>query len=579
MSDSCSNVQYGIPILYLPEHFMAHLSSFADVSVSHVTDGLTLYKTEPLGSGLATPESLCKSPASLSTCTETSHVLLYCDGLDRECTVRQLVSKLLPGTRLTILSLPEHKVQAVQGETTLQHHGDLLFSAAILHHLGLPTASGSSPPFGCNTDLPLYMFSLYSCVLTVREKPLMKQTCFDSFAHLSSHMIVDTPDLSSTCIEFVGNLAGREVRVLLDSGASANFVSDTLLHELTLPTVPMSSPVNVRVADGRTTVVQSNVTTDLSVGSFKFGVTCLPTELYHYDVVLGKPWLTLFNPVVNWRLNVVSLVHLGKTHVLMGSQRSGLPDFLITALDVQKAIDLGDTVYVVKLNSVDKEPDTNTYTVPELEQLLQEFDDVLSGLPEGLPPSRAGDHYIRLEPGTSPPHSRLYPLSGAQLQELRAQLQELLERGFIRPSASPFGAPILFVPKKDGGWRLCIDYRALNKVTVRNEHPLPRIDEMFEQLHGSCIFSKLDLASGYHQIRMHEDSIEKTAFKTRYGHYEFVVMPFGLTNAPATFQSVMNTILAPYLDRFVLVYLDDILIYSKSVSEHLEHLRICLVCS
>jgi hypothetical protein len=389
-------------------------------------------------------------------------------------------------------------------------------------------------------------------------------------------MCVGTPDLSSTCIEFVGNLAGREVRVLLDSGASANFVSETLLHELSLPTVPMSSPVNVRVADGRTSVVQSSVTTDLSVGSLQFGVTCLPTELYHYDVVLGKPWLTLFNPVVNWRLNAVSLVHLGKTHVLMGSQRSGLPDFVISALDVQKAIDLGDPVYVVKLNAVDKEPDTNTYTVPELEQLLQEFDDVLSGLPEGLPPSRAGDHYIRLEPGTSPPHSRIYPLSGAQLQELRAQLQELLERGFIRPSTSPFGAPILFVPKKDGGWRLCVDYRALNKVTVRNEHPLPRIDEMFEQLHGSCVFSKLDLASGYHQIRMHADSIEKTAFKTRYGHYEFVVMPFGLTNAPATFQSVMNSILAPYLDRFVLVYLDDILIYSKSVSEHLEHLRVVL---
>jgi hypothetical protein len=157
--------------------------------------------------------------------------------------------------------------------------------------------------------------------------------------------------------------------------------------------------------------------------------------------------------------------------------------------------------------------------------------------------------------------------------ELRAQLQELLEKGFVRPSTSPYGAPILFVPKKDGGWRLCIDYRALNKITIRNQHPLPRIDEMFEQLHGSCVFSKLDLASGYHQIRMHEDSIEKTAFKTRYGHYEFVVMPFGLTNAPATFQSVMNTILAPFFDRFVLVYLDDILIYSKSMDEHVEHLK------
>jgi hypothetical protein len=210
----------------------------------------------------------------------------------------------------------------------------------------------------------------------------------------------------------------------------------------------------------------------------------LPTELFHYDVVLGKPWLTVFNPTVNWKLNAVSLVHLGETHLLTGSQRSGIPDFVISALEVQKAIDLGVHVHLVKLNMVAQEPISNTQTVPGLDQLLQEFNDVLSGLPEGLPPSRAGDHFIRLETGTSPPHSRIYPLSGAQLQELRAQLQELLERGFIRPSTSPFGAPILFVPKKDGGWRLCIDYRALNKVTVRNEHPLPRIDEMFEQLHG-----------------------------------------------------------------------------------------------
>jgi hypothetical protein len=171
----------------------------------------------------------------------------------------------------------------------------------------------------------------------------------------------------------------------------------------------------------------------------------------------------------------------------------------------------------------------------------------------------------------------LVPLASTHCPELSllsyVRNQELMEKGFVRPSTSPYGAPILFVPKKDGGWRLCIDYRALDKITVRNQHPLPRIDEMFEQLHGSCVFSKLDLASGYHQIRMHEDSIEKTALKTRYGHYEFVVMPFGLTNAPTTFQSVMNTTLAPFLDGFVLVHLDDILIYSKSMDEHVEHLK------
>ena len=224
----------------------------------------------------------------MSTCAETSHVLLFVDGLDIECSVRQLAAQLLPGTRLTVLSLLEHKVQVVQGETSLQHHGDFLLSAAILDHLGLPTASGSSPPLGYSKGLPLFMFSLYSCVLTVREKP-MRETCFDSFVQLSAHMIVDTPDVTSTCIEFVGNLAGRDVRVLLDSGASANFVSDTLLRELSLPTTPISSPVSVRVADGRTSIVQSSITTDLSVGTLQFGVTCLPTELYHYNVVLGKP--------------------------------------------------------------------------------------------------------------------------------------------------------------------------------------------------------------------------------------------------------------------------------------------------
>jgi hypothetical protein len=233
----------------------------------------------------------------------------------------------------------------------------------------------------------------------------------------------------------------------------------------------------------------------------------------------------------------------------------------------------GSPVYLIKLNAINLAPESNVFSSPELDSLLREYQDVTSGLPSGLPPARACDHQINLEPGSGPPHSPIYPLSGVQLAELRTQLEELLERGFIRPSTSPFGAPILFVPKKDGGWRLCIDYRALNRVTVRNQHPLPRIDEMFEQLHGSVVFSKLDLASGYHQIRMHEDSVVKTAFKTRYGHYEFLVMPFGLTNAPATFQSVMNSVLSPYLDRFVLVYLDDILIYSSSLSEHLVHLR------
>ncbi|GJX33113.1 putative reverse transcriptase domain-containing protein [Tanacetum coccineum] len=152
--------------------------------------------------------------------------------------------------------------------------------------------------------------------------------------------------------------------------------------------------------------------------------------------------------------------------------------------------------------------------------------------------------------------------------ELSNQLQELTDRGFIRPSTSPWGAPVLFVKKKDGSFRMCIDYRELNKLTIKNRYPLPRIDDLFDQLQGSSVYSKIDLRSGYHQLRVREEDIPKTAFRTRYGHYEFQVMPFGLTNAPAVFMDLMNRVCKPYLDKFVIVFIDDILIYSRNEEEH-----------
>ncbi|KAL5542213.1 hypothetical protein UlMin_009923 [Ulmus minor] len=164
-------------------------------------------------------------------------------------------------------------------------------------------------------------------------------------------------------------------------------------------------------------------------------------------------------------------------------------------------------------------------------------------------------------------------MAPAELKELQIQLQELLDKGFIRPSYSPWGAPVLFVKKKDGTLRMCIDYRELNKLTIKNKYPLPRIDDLFDQLKGAANFSKIDLRSGYHQLRIKDNDVPKTAFRTRYGHYEFLVMPFGLTNAPVAFMDLMNRVFSQYLDKFIIVFIDDILVYSKTPEEHEEHLR------
>jgi hypothetical protein len=207
---------------------------------------------------------------------------------------------------------------------------------------------------------------------------------------------------------------------------------------------------------------------------------------------------------------------------------------------------------------------------------VRDFVDVfLEELP-GLPPDREIEFTIDLLPGTGPISKAPYRMAPLELKELKEQLQELLDRGFIHPSVSPWGAPVLFVKKKDESMRLCIDYRELNKVTVKNRYPLPRIDDLFDQLHSSQVFSKIDLRSGYHQLKIKEEDIQKTAFRTRYGHYEFLVMPFGLTNAPAAFMDMMNRTFRELVDRCVVVFIDDILIYSKSREEHEEHLSAVL---
>jgi hypothetical protein len=228
-------------------------------------------------------------------------------------------------------------------------------------------------------------------------------------------------------------------------------------------------------------------------------------------------------------------------------------------------------------------PSSNSGTVNSVEgkalediKVVSEFPDVFPKDLPGMPPDRDIEFSIELIPGTAPISKRPYTMDVKDLAELKKQIEELLSKGFICPTSSPWGAPTLFVDKKDGSRRLCIDYRSLNEITIKNKYPLPQIEDLFDQMSGAKVFSKIDLGSGYHQLKIRVEDIPKTTFTSRYGLYEFTVMSFGLTNAPAYFMYLMNKVFMEYLDKFVVVFIDDILVFSRSEEEHEEHLRLVL---
>jgi hypothetical protein len=208
----------------------------------------------------------------------------------------------------------------------------------------------------------------------------------------------------------------------------------------------------------------------------------------------------------------------------------------------------------------------------QMDKVVEEYEDIFTS-PAGVPLHYQVKHPIDLTPGAPLPNGPIYRCSVLENDEIKRQIQEILQKGHIRPSSSPYGSPIVLVQKKDGTWRLCIDYRSLNKITVRNRYPIPQIDDLLDQLKGGKYFSKIDLKSGYHQVPIEPSDVWKTAFKSKEGLFEWLVMPFGLTNAPATFMRLMEDILRPFTNSFVVVYLDDILIFSQTWEEHLHHIR------
>jgi hypothetical protein len=266
------------------------------------------------------------------------------------------------------------------------------------------------------------------------------------------------------------------------------------------------------------------------------------------DVILGMDWLRSCDGVIQCR----------KKSVLLTSPQGERIEYMGT-------------------------PSTNYGTVNSVEskalediRVVNEFPDLFPEDLPGMPPDRDIEFSIELIPGTAPISKRPYRMDVKDLAELKKQIEELLSKGFICPSSSPWGAPTLFVDKKDGSRRLCIDYRSLNEVTIKNKYPLPRIEDLFDQMRGAKVFSKIDLRSGYHQLKIRVEDIPKTAFTSKYGLYEFTVMSFGLTDAPAYFMYLMNKVFIEYLDKFVVVFIDDILVFSWSEEEHEEHLRLVL---
>jgi hypothetical protein len=427
---------------------------------------------------------------------------------------------------------------------------------------------------------------------------------------------------------FTGRVAGSDAQVLItaaniliDSGATAPFISPECADRLQLHIRRTRPGGVIRLADGTSVPSQGTCVATLTIGSFRSKLELIVAPLsQQFDVILGNSWLKQHDAVINYRDETVTLFRGTRKYTVSRAKHAvqsttTVPPYTHTEPDnanqadtatrrarfakqhLLSAIQAGNAVrkkstkhFLVLIQHVDDAESLDTHLVAALQQtnnapldkLLNEYAD---RFPDSLPklsdehpqtvPLYNG-HTIPLEEGHKPPVRPIYRLSPLEFEELKKQIKELLALGFIEPSRSPYAAPVLFVQKKDGSLRMCVDYRALNKLTVKNKYPLPRIDDLLDRLCGCSHFSSIDLRSGYYQLKITPEDMPKTAFRCPLGHFHFKVLSFGLANGPASFQSAMNNVFGEYLHDFVVVYLDDILIFSKNEDDHIKHIAMVL---
>nr|GEW37689.1 putative reverse transcriptase domain-containing protein [Tanacetum cinerariifolium] len=374
-------------------------------------------------------------------------------------------------------------------------------------------------------------------------------------------------------------LNNRYASVLFDTGADRSFISNAFSSLIDIIPTTLDHGYDVELVDGRIIWVNTLIRgCTLNFLNHPFNIDLMPVEMGSFDVIISMDWLVKYHAVIVCDEKLVRVPFGDEILIFFGDgSHNGHESRLniISCTKTQRYLLKECPIFLAHVTTKEAEDKMKEKRLEDV-QIVQDFPEVFPEDLLGIPPTRQVEFQIDLVPGAAPMARAPYRLAPSEMKELSNQLKELADKGFIRPSSSPWGALVLFVKKKDGLFRTCIDYQELNKLTVKNRYSLPRIDDLFNQLQGSSVYSKIDLRSGYHQLRVWEEDIPKTAFRTRYGHYEFQVMPFGLTNAPVVFMDLMNRVCKPYMDKFVIVFIDDILIYSKNKQEHEEHLKLIL---